>query len=88
MGSVWAHVARDKVDDTNTMLLASSAPISASLLAHSPEPGDLAAQSSIEAKQLGLPLPGGQISTDDRAPIEQLVDGSLIAYASGQHPSR
>jgi hypothetical protein len=75
-------VARDPVAPTNTMLLGSSAPISGSRLATSPEPPDLVAQAATEAGGLGPPLPGGAVFTDDRAPVEQLIDGSLISYAT------
>lgn len=90
MATVWPHVARDPVDDENTMLLGSAKPISAARLAHSREPPGLAPLARKEAARLGPPLPGGQVFTDDRAPIEQLVDSSLIDYANsrGQQPMR
>lgn len=82
MATVWPYVMRDPVDADNTMLLASATPTSGARLARTPEPPDLASLARTEAVQLGPPLPGGQVYTDDRAPIEQLIDGSLIDYAN------
>jgi hypothetical protein len=34
--------------------------------------------------QLGAPLRGGAVDTDDRAPVEWLTDLSILAYAAGK----
>ncbi len=81
-GTVLPHVARDPVASTNTMLVGSVAPISAAQLRAAPLPPSLRDQAQTEAAGLGPPLPGGTVYTDDRAPIEQLVDGSLLHYAA------
>jgi hypothetical protein len=35
------------------------------------------------ASRLAVPLPGGEVYTDDRAPVEWLIDKSIIDYAAG-----
>jgi hypothetical protein len=37
----------------------------------------------VEASRLGPALPGGEVYTDDRAPVEWLVDRSILGYAAG-----
>jgi hypothetical protein len=39
---------------------------------------------SASAARLLPPLGGGEVYTDDRAPVEWLVDTSLISYATGR----
>ena len=36
-----------------------------------------------DARRLEGPLEGGTVYTDDKAPVEWLVDKSLLDYASG-----
>ena len=38
---------------------------------------------STDARRLAPGLPGGDVYTDDRAPVEWLVDKSLLDYAEG-----
>ena len=35
-------------------------------------------------RRLAPRLPGGEVYTDDRAPVEWLVDSSLLEYANGE----
>lgn len=35
------------------------------------------------ARRLAPPLPGGEVFTDDRAPVEWLTDLSILRYAAG-----
>ncbi|MEX2253133.1 MAG: hypothetical protein WD649_03195, partial [Thermoleophilaceae bacterium] len=35
------------------------------------------------AARLGPPLEGGRVYTDDRAPVEWLIDKSIVDYAAG-----
>jgi hypothetical protein len=35
------------------------------------------------AERLAPPLPGGEIYTDDKAPVEWLIDKSIVDYAAG-----
>lgn len=85
MRSVFPYVMRDPVDDTNTWLVASYTPIDpnglrAALEGIAPALRPLAAA---VAGRLGLALSGGAVYTDDKAPVEWLIDGSLIRYAAG-----
>ena len=36
-----------------------------------------------EAGRLGAPLEGGEVYTDDKAPVEWLIDKSIVEYAAG-----
>jgi spermidine synthase len=82
MGKVFAHVARDPMEATNTMLIASDAPISAGALRSAPLPADLAPLAGGQRVQPALP--GGEVLTDDRAPVEWLIDTSIVRYAAGE----
>ncbi len=85
MRSVFAHVARDPVTEVNTVLMASSAPLTRDRVrAAAPSlPRDLQPLAAEAAARLQEPLDGGTVYTDDDAPVEWLVDGSLIEYAAG-----
>jgi spermidine synthase len=82
MRTAFPTVRRDQVSDSNTMLLGSVGPLTTSDLSDAAVPADLRAQSQVEAASLQGPLPGGQVYTDDKAPIEQLIDRSLFDYAT------
>jgi spermidine synthase len=85
MGDVFAHVARDPIEDTNTILAASDADISPRRLrAALPSlPAVLRPSASEAAARVEGPLPGGTVYTDDKAPVEWLVDQSIVHYAAG-----
>jgi spermidine synthase len=80
----FAHVARDPVEPTNTLLLASDAPLEPSglLAAGARLPPELTALADAAARRLAPALPGGSVYTDDRAPVEWLVDASIVKYAA------
>ncbi len=85
MGRSLPHVVRDPMTPTNTLLVGSVATPSAASLraaepALAPELARLAEQS---ARRLAPPLRGGRVYTDDRAPVEWLVDKSIVSYAAG-----
>jgi spermidine synthase len=85
MREVFPTVLRDPIEDTNTLLVASEAPLSADRLAERvpdlPEGlRDVAVES---AARLEPSLEGGEAYTDDRAPVEWLIDRSIIDYAAG-----
>src|SRR5581483_7573385 len=84
MASVFPSVLRDRFDDTNTLLLGSQAPASPRRLGAfiNDLPARLRSVAEPEARRLGPPLAGGTIYTDDRAPVEWLVDRSILGYAS------
>ena len=85
MGAAFPHVTRDAVTDTNTLLMGSrSAPSRARLVAAAQDmPPELRAVALADARRLAPPLPGGDVWTDDKAPVEWLVDKSILDYAGG-----
>jgi spermidine synthase len=83
LADVFEHVARDPIQPTNTMLLAGRRPLTAARLRAaaatlSPSLRPLARR---EASRLGPRLPGGSVLTDDRAPVEWMIDRSILDYA-------
>ena len=84
MGAAFEHVARDPVQPTNTLLLASRRPISrdALLQASRTLPGVLRPLALQTANRLEGPLRGGAVYTDDKAPVEWLIDKSIVQYAA------
>ena len=83
MAEAFPVVLRDPIEQTNTLLLASEAPGSAARLraAASRLPAEIAALARRRASFVGPRLPGGEVYTDDRAPVEWLVDRTLLGYA-------
>lgn len=81
------HVLRDPVTETNTMLVASSDPISVENLVAAATgtdpviPDPLKQLAFATALRIQPPLTGGDVWTDDHAPVEWLVDLSLLEYA-------
>jgi spermidine synthase len=88
LADVFAHVARDPVQPTNTMLVASDAPLSAAALdAHAAGlPAPLQPVARATAARLAPRLPGGRVYTDDVAPVEWLIDASIVQVA--EHGAR
>jgi len=84
--TAFDHVARDPVEEVNTLLVASSAPIDAGkLLAAAPRLAPaLRPIARQAAARLAPPLDGGEVYTDDRAPVEWLIDKSIVSYAAGE----
>jgi hypothetical protein len=78
-------VIRDRVSATNTLVVGSLRPLSASqLIAGQAElPRGLRGLDASVAQRLGTALPGGSVYTDDRAPVEWLTDLSILRYAAG-----
>jgi spermidine synthase len=85
MGSVFAHVARDPVKRTNTVLIGSDVEPSRTVLerAEFELPNELRPLAGAAAARLAPPLPGGTVYTDDHAPVEWLVDASIVHEAAG-----
>ena len=83
--SAFAEVARDPVNATNTILMGSDRPITSGRLREAANslPADLRAVAAGAAARLEPGLDGGRTYTDDRAPVEWLIDESLVEYASG-----
>jgi spermidine synthase len=78
-----ANVWRDPAEPTNSMLLGTTATDPAGRLraAATPLPTELAAVAVATADRLAPALTGGPVYTDDRAPVEWLVDTSLAQVA-------
>jgi hypothetical protein len=83
--SVFAVVVRDRVSDTNSLVVAGSVPLSgaAMIAAHTRVPFGLQGLLAAVAGRLAPALRGGQVYTDDIAPVEWLTDLSIIRYAAG-----
>lgn len=83
--SAFPVVVRDVVSADNTLVVASRRALSARLMlaAHARVPADLQGLLALVAGRLGPALRGGQVYTDDLAPVEWLTDLSIIRYASG-----
>jgi spermidine synthase len=76
------RVLRDPVDDTNTMLLGVTSDTDpAQQLREAHAPADMQTVADTTADRLEGGLSGGTVYTDDRAPVEWLVDVSLAQVA-------
>jgi predicted membrane-bound spermidine synthase len=86
IGDVFPHVMRDPIEATNTLLVAGETPLSAGRLrAAVPDlPRALQPTALNAAGRLEAPLEGGEVYTDDKAPVEWLIDKSIVDYASGE----
>jgi len=73
--------------DTNTQLVASDAPLSARRLAAARArlPVPLRPVAAVTAARLAERLPGGRVYTDDVAPVEWLIDASIVSYAAEEN---
>jgi spermidine synthase len=86
MREVFPHVVRDPIEPTNTLIVASDEPLSRERLgrvAARELPGSLRGTGLAAARRVGAPLGGGEVYTDDRAPVEWLIDKSIVEYAAG-----
>jgi spermidine synthase len=86
MGAAFPHVTRDPVTNTNTLLMGSLTAPSARRLrsAAAGMPPELRVVALDDAARLEPPLRGGTVYTDDKAPVEWLVDKSIIDFAEGE----
>jgi hypothetical protein len=86
MRESFRFVLRDPVEDTNTQLIASASPMSADRLRRSAErmPRLLGPHAIDLADRIEPALRGGDVYTDDKAPVEWLVDRSIVDYAGGE----
>ena len=85
MRAVFATVLRDPSELVNTQLLATSAAgtSAARLLARAPTlPADLRPVALATAARLAPALRGGRVYTDDVAPVEWLIDSSIVNFAA------
>ena len=83
MADVFPTVIRDPLEDANSLVLGSEAPASAERLlgAIAILPDDLKNLAAVESQRLAPALTGGPVYTDDKAPVEWLVDKSILGYA-------
>ena len=78
----FRYGARDPIVGTNTMLIASDSPISAASMERAPLHSDL--EPLAHSQTVEPALRGGEVFTDDRAPVEWLIDTSIVRYAAGE----
>ena len=84
LAAAFPTVLRDPSEDTNSVLLASLEPASGRRLASAAAtlPAELRPIAFETATRLAPRLRGGRVYTDDVAPVEWLVDTSLLEVAS------
>jgi spermidine synthase len=85
MAAAYPRVLRFPIEPTNTLLVAGTGDFSAARLRRSARtlPEELRPLAREAAASLAPRLPGGEVYTDDHAPVEWLVDESLLDYANG-----
>jgi spermidine synthase len=83
---VFPHVVRDPIEPTNTLLVASRVELSRARLGRALVrlPDALRPVAYRAVTQVEPPLPGGEVYTDDKAPVEWLIDKSIVDYAAGE----
>jgi len=86
MASVFPTVVRDPVEPENTLLLGSGAEASEGklLAATATLPDDLRNFAVVNSSRLAPMLTGGPVYSDDKAPVEWLIDKSILDYAGDQ----
>jgi spermidine synthase len=84
MRTAFANVIRDPSQPTNVMLTASGGPLSATRLRAAVPglPAPLRPVAMAAADRLAPALRGGSVYTDDHAPVEWLVDTSIVQVAA------
>jgi spermidine synthase len=84
-GEVFEHVVRDPIEPTNTLIVAAATPPSADRVRAVAErlPAGLRPTARAAAARIEPPLSGGSVYTDDKAPVEWLIDESIVDYAAG-----
>ncbi len=84
MAEVFPTVLRDPIGDSNTYLVGSSVPAGVGRLraARPVLPRELRSLALVESYRVEPRLEGGEVYTDDKAPVEWLIDRSIIGYAS------
>jgi hypothetical protein len=80
--AAFPYVARDPVEPTNSLVMASARPLTGAALTRAPLPGELRTLADRAARRIGDGLRGGSVYTDDKAPVEWLVDTSIVQYAA------
>ena len=83
--SAFPYVMRDRFSADNSLLVASTRPVSAAhvMAAASHLPLALQGLAAAVSGRMGPALTGGPVYTDDWAPVEWLTDLSIVRYAEG-----
>ena len=76
---------RDPIRSLNSLVMASDVPLSAGGIANAPVAPDLKPLAQDSAARLEAALTGGNVFTDDRAPVEWLIDASIVSYAAEEN---
>lgn len=86
MATAFPRVLRYPIEPTNTLLVGGDDGLSAARLRRNLAqlPPALRPLGREAAAVLGPRLPGGEVYSDDHAPVEWLVDSSLLEYADDQ----
>jgi spermidine synthase len=86
MAAAFPRVLRYPIEPTNTLLVAGEGSLSAARLRRSTGslPAPLRPLAAAAVVALEPRLAGGEVFTDDRAPVEWLVDSSLLEYANAE----
>jgi spermidine synthase len=84
LAEVFPTVLRSPAEPTNTLLIATEGDASADKLARAVEglPPELRPRAREAAARVEPRLPGGRVYTDDRAPVEWLIDASIVEVAA------
>ena len=83
MAEAFPVVLRDPIEEENTLMVGAETGSAAHLREMARGlPPDLQTIAHVEAARLGPPLEGGEVYTDDRAPVEWLIDRSILGYAA------
>jgi predicted membrane-bound spermidine synthase len=84
MRTDFPSIARYAMTPTNTLVIASTAAISADRIraAIPTMPSRLRETAERAADDLEPGLDGGPVYTDDKAPVEWLIDGSIVSFAT------
>jgi spermidine synthase len=85
MATAFPAVLRDPSETTNTLVVGSLGRAGAHRLrrAGGRLPAELRPIARAASARLEPPLQGGSVYTDDRAPVEWLIDKSIVEYAAG-----
>lgn len=81
----YPYVYRDHTRPTNTVLVASDRPLEAkNIVAGAAELPELLPTALREAARFEPANTSGEVYTDDKAPVEWLIDRSIVQYAAGK----
>ena len=83
MGQIFPHVMRDPIEPTNTLIVGARQPLSVKRLREADVPAGLRKTALSASFRVAPRLRGGTVYTDDKAPVEWLIDKSIVNYAAG-----